>query len=96
VRRYARGIALETRDGRVVALTISAAGWSATRGGLAVGAPARTVRASLPGARRIGRSQDRRARLTLANGRAADVTVAVRDGRVRRIEVRAAFRRARA
>ena len=88
VRRYARGLSLELRGGRVAALVLDARGWASAAGGLAVGAPVRTVRAALPGAGRDGRGGDLRAVLALGAGRAADVRIAVRAGRVSRIEVR--------
>ena len=86
VRHYARGLSLELRDGRVAALVLDARGWTSAGGGLAVGAPVRSVRAALP--RTEARHGTLRAVLPLAAGRVADVRITVRAGRVQRIEVR--------
>jgi streptogramin lyase len=81
-RRYARGLVIEVRRGRVAAVVLTASGWTSARGELAVGAEARTVRAALPGAR------DGRAVVAIGAGRAADIRVWMRRGRVTRIEIR--------
>jgi hypothetical protein len=86
-RRYAGGVTLGFAAGRVVSVALESSRWASARGGLRVGAAVRTVRAALPGARRTG-ARGMRAVLPLARGRAADVRIATRDGRVRRIEVR--------
>ena len=86
VRHYSRGLSLELRDGRVAALVLDARGWTSAGGGLAVGAPVRSVRAALP--RAEARHGTLRAVLPLAAGRVADVRITVRAGRVQRIAVR--------
>ena len=71
VRRYAAGCRSKLRDGRVAALVLDARGWTSAGGGLAVGAPVRSVRAALP---RTGGAPRRAARRAAARrGRVADV-----------------------
>lgn len=92
---YTAGLTLELSDDRVVRMTISGRKWTSARGGLRVGASARSVRAALPVTAADGR-RGRRAVLALDAAGAADVRIALtRDGRrVARIDVRLAARAA--
>jgi hypothetical protein len=71
----------------VTGIVVTGGGWRSERGGLQAGAPVRTIRAALPGAR-LDRRGVHRALLPLGVGRVANVRITVRAGRVRRIEAR--------